>query len=701
MGKIKGSNLEFENVSKINTIPVDEFGGGGGEEQNYLTDGKNAETTADLTPWTIYKDVAGNNPVDGLGGSPGITWTRNTINPLSGLGDFLLTKDGSDRQGEGVSIPFTIENRHLAKMMRIECDAELRSGIFNNPLFNAQATYSVTSNVCTVTLPNSFTAFSRVTVIFETGGAVSLSNTFALTGATSSTFTFLLVTGNTSGNCRVFFVGSVRLTIIGDPSGTPFIEEPVGTQLQLGVVGQKVRFYATFQTHISVKNYRLCVHISGATTNAFSIGFNNFVIWEQTKNFGTGPTEWQPYTPTFVNMGTSPSSLLWWRRNGANLEIKGDVTTGSSLPTAVGGFSTPNGLTFSSAICSTRQRVGLMIRSTGSINQVNVLALAPESIFYFSGGDGSAINTGLTPQNINSIVDPSARHSVDISVPIQGWGSSMALSSQAGDGRLVACRYFSQPSQSTSTTVPLQWTNRDYDTHNAVTIGTVSTANAWRFTAPQSGYYSIKAGLYGDTVTNINYRLRKNGIFVGIFGFTPPGNWGSGSGSLYLNTGDYIDITTNSSASILSVTDTYIAIEQINSGSQILARDEFVGASYYSSATQTSLTTQINFGVRVYDTHGAVTTGASWRFTAPVSGRYRVTFRLGGSSNIHFIIYKNGTLFRYIARTETPGYATGSREIELLAGEFLDIRPLSSSTVNGNADPANVDASSIEISRIG
>lgn len=66
----------------------------------------NAEINAN--GWTLYADAAGTAPVDGTGGTAtNIAWTRNTVTPIRGNGDFLFSKTGTANcQGMGVSYEF-------------------------------------------------------------------------------------------------------------------------------------------------------------------------------------------------------------------------------------------------------------------------------------------------------------------------------------------------------------------------------------------------------------------------------------------------------------------------------------------------------------------------------------------------------------------------------------------------------------------
>jgi hypothetical protein len=99
----------------------------------------------------------------------------------------------------------------------------------------------------------------------------------------------------------------------------------------------------------------------------------------------------------------------------------------------------------------------------------------------------------------------------------------------------------------------------------------------------------------------------------------------------------------------------------------------------------------MDFDTKVFDTHNAVTTGAGWKFTAPVPGYYRVTSALQWGSNtalagdnwLYIVeLYKNGTTTdSYLDREKTSAsyssalnFASGSSVIYLNAGEYIQIR---------------------------
>lgn len=97
-----------------------EVGSGAGAGGINYIDNPDAETS--VTGWSAYADAAATTPADGTGGSPTVTITRNTTTPLRGNADFLYTKDAANRQGEGFSYDFTLDNADVNKLMRISFD---------------------------------------------------------------------------------------------------------------------------------------------------------------------------------------------------------------------------------------------------------------------------------------------------------------------------------------------------------------------------------------------------------------------------------------------------------------------------------------------------------------------------------------------------------------------------------------------------
>lgn len=101
----------------------------------------------------------------------------------------------------------------------------------------------------------------------------------------------------------------------------------------------------------------------------------------------------------------------------------------------------------------------------------------------------------------------------------------------------------------------------------------------------------------------------------------------------------------------------------------------------------------VNFSVVDFDSGSYVTTGASWKFTAPYTGYYHVSAMLqfegfsGWSANelAYMAVYKNGSIFHYLDRKEAQNTfdltmaLTGSIDVQLNAGQYIDLRAFQSS----------------------
>ncbi len=126
-------------------------------------------------------------------------------------------------------------------------------------------------------------------------------------------------------------------------------------------------------------------------------------------------------------------------------------------------------------------------------------------------------------------------------------------------------------------------------------------------------------------------------------------------------------------------------------------------ATYYLSANTSETGGQpINFDAQLLDTHGTVTTGSSWKFTAPISGNYKVTASgLSPSITPNMSIYKNGS--DYFDSGSTGGAdetCNISAILYLNAGDYVDIRPGSTETFRGGAPGSGNNFTFVSIERL-
>jgi len=614
--------FQYYDTVDVAWIPIG-VSSGGTADPNYILFPVALEdplTTPDY-PWRLYNDTTA-VPDNGTGGTAAITLVRNTTTPLNPLGDFEVAKAGVSAQGSGFSTDFTIDRRHLGRVLQVSFDAMLKGGTYT--------------------------------------------------------------------------AGAIRVYLIQDPTGTPVVIEPVNTTLQLGLSDVKVKHIASFQTAINVTSYRLCIHVYGSDTNSWTISYTNFKVWEPIANYGAIITDWQAYTPTFNNSLGVTNVAFYFRRVGSNLEIKGKFTTpgNTSSNTGDADISLPAGLTISTNVPSGVNLFGHIATSYNLYNDFAVSGITGSNWLKLRMFNTSGANPLDSSGTWSGVFQNSIDISLQASVPIQGWGSNLSLSSDAGDGRVVAVIANGSPSGGGSSGAIIIFPSIEKDTHLKYSTST------GQYEVPVSGFYKISYGLLASNA-NINVRLYKNNIASYYMGYTVSGiTNATGSTMTFCNAGDLLDIRPDGNLGAMS--GSFIAIEKVSSGSQIIAPVETVACSYYSASTQTSLTSQINFGTKLYDTHGAVTTGASWKFTAPMAGKYRVSTFLYGSTNSWINLYKGNSLFM-----KSFGYLDNSNfinscygEIDLLAGEYIDIRPETSSSIEGAATLTS-RCSRIDISRIG
>jgi hypothetical protein len=297
-------------------------------------------------------------------------------------------------------------------------------------------------------------------------------------------------------------------------------------------------------------------------------------------------------------------------------------------------------------------------------------------------------------------------YTVLASVPIAGWGSSVAMSSDSGDGRVVVAIVKNLQSGKT-TSNGFYWSTIQNDTHNAIrTTGSGSTQRT-EFVAPLSGYYRVSCTVNFNNTGAVNIYKNSSVKLIELMYTTTANISQNLSSSVFLNAGDFIYIATSTTYTSNSDSDVGFSIERISAGSQMIATQETVACSYYATSTTTVPALQrIVFNAKIFDTHGAVTTGSigsnNWKFTAPMSGKYSISGQIVGSSGAQIHLYKNDAIW-YHSYTYLQSSGTDSIDglIELNAGDFIDFRSNVNNVVNGNTPSASAYASRIEIIRVG
>lgn len=224
-----------------------------------------------------------------------------------------------------------------------------------------------------------------------------------------------------------------------------------------------------------------------------------------------------------------------------------------------------------------------------------------------------------------------------------------------------------------------------------------------RFVVSQPGVVDIQASLRLSSVSAAEFfsiLIYQNGSQVyRMDEYTDTASvFLEGGDSYKANSGDVFEIYVQSSGDasyqIDAGTSSKVTINMVF-GSMLSASDadtRVVAARYSTSAGQSipngGSDNIVDFGTKSSDTHGAVTTGASWKYTVRVPGLYRVSslvfFSSGGGwtngEESQLSVYKNGVFYAYLyvyvaSATHTSRVAlNGSTTVEVGAGDYLDIR---------------------------
>jgi hypothetical protein len=263
------------------------------------------------------------------------------------------------------------------------------------------------------------------------------------------------------------------------------------------------------------------------------------------------------------------------------------------------------------------------------------------------------------------------------------------MSSDSGDGRVVACRYNNAIISSTV----LNYRTLVYDTHNAYSTGV--------FTAPVSGYYRGSMSLRPSLGLQIYGQINESTVETIYDGYNP-GYSETIAFQYFLFAGQRLRFTSAGGSGFDSqLSNQAFTIERISAGSQIMAQTETVACSYRKTANETlSPGSSYTFQGLNFDTHGAWVTNT---FTAPMSGIYQVTLIVGVSTTTGYHeFWVNGAFYcRVQLVTSGESVGTPTQLIRLNAGGTLQIRPQSNSQQISGSTPTDGNTSFINIHRIG
>jgi len=578
------------------------LGSGGGGGINYIDNGKAEVNT---TGWATYlDDTSLSYPVDGTAGSATVTFTRSTSSPLRDIASFLLTKDANNRRGEGASYDFSIDDADKAKVLRITADYAVSSGTFS----------------------------------YGDGTVASPSDV------------------------RVFIYDVTNAVLI----------EP--TQTLLDGSG---RIVTEFQSASDSNSYRLIFHVATVSASAWVLKLDAIEVGPRELARGPIITDWTAFTPSDTSITQFPTSSrsFQYRRVGNAADVRFALTASGAItgtdfapeewlpPGLVANFDTAAGtlsgtarMTDASA-ASGANEFGGTVFAISSSGTLRVISDRGDSV------DGTDPFTWASGDTLEVVV---------FGVPIVSWQSNTVTSSDSGTRLLAAMIGLSGDQVVSSTAV----TTITFDTVRFDKGGLFSAANNG-FKVTESGVYdaNIQAYITGMTaLDNTSINIQKNGstVFGGTLFYPLASTIGTFQRIVPIEcvAGDIITVNVDSSADSSFTIDstsgrTSFSLAKRQSPQTIGMADR-VACKYTTSAGSSiaaSTATFVDFGTKVYDTHGMVvgagggnvtTALTGFRAVVPMAGLYQcnITYHFAAASfpigdRMEIDIRKNNTVQRY------------------------------------------------------
>jgi hypothetical protein len=607
---------------------------------NYI---KNPAAENGIYGWNNYADAAGTTPVDCTGGSPNSALTASPSSPLAGQKSFLWTKNsGASRQGEGFSYDFTIDASKKAQPLSVSFDMTLVSG-----------TYS-------------------------------------------------------TGDQTIWIYDVTNSALI----------QPDTYQVQAVTAGTNYKHTLNFQAASNSTSYRLCFHNSSSSnTSAYSLKYDAFKLSSEKTVQGVPSSDWTSYTPTMTGLTIGNGTLSGlYQRIGDNARIR--IVMKSGTTTSYSGnftFSFPTGIVLDTnkALTTGYGNFGTALAqiNASGFKQYNGIVSYNNTTSVIVSPDGGASSTPWASNVPATWAASTANQTIDLDflIPVVGWSSNVAMSSDS-DTRVLSLASSRSGTQSisnaTMTTVIFNSASKDSHSILNQSTGVVTIPIAGRYTF--SGYIAYAANGTGER--EVDYRIDGTGSNTTVslqLGQATYGNYIPYTFDLDLNAGQTVEIRTyqDSTGSLNLASGSTLYVKRA-SGPAVIAASEKIYAAYYVNASSSNISIAnstsevVDFNVKEYDSHGAVTTGASWVFTAPRPGQYRVTSSVllttGGAGRMFIDFLGGGVSKRMNESNASPAAggasASGSYTFNLLAGQTISVRVFQGSGSAVNINYSQTDA---------
>ncbi len=446
-------------------------------------------------------------------------------------------------------------------------------------------------------------------------------------------------------------------------------------------------------------NLRIAVHQKGISAG-WGFYFDNVVCGSIATPRGPPVSEWQTYTPTFgAGFGSVITHSLWYRRVGDSLEVKGYFIS-ATVAAAEASMTLPAGLSFDSTKLHSGTQseiIGRVERATAAATDGGYYALvladstSYSKVWFPSGNNGNSPATRAL--NASSLFAGTEKQFINFKGPVTGWGGSGTISTTDNTQRKIAVWAYSTSALGVTANTTINLPTEGYD------YGGVFSAGV--FTCPDNELYEAKiSGFY--TGGSAYVYLAKNGTKQGnAISNLIAASVVNGTKEIECRTGDTWAIQPSATTTLAVAAGNYYPEIFISKKAtpQVLNKDDQICAAsvYLNANTAVTVNTPIPYTTVDIDQCNSITTGASFKYTARDSGTYTVGGAVNSSAGNYYNIYKNGVSTKTVAYDSASEVGSISGIIKLKAGEYIDIRPISSSATSyGGAINAGVNIVTIQ-----
>ena len=533
---------------------------------------------------------------------------------LTGTNLLQVTKAVSaNTQGKGLSLAFSIDSGKKGKTLSLEFEYIIASGTFvaGNPNDRTSAgdsdltvwVYDVTNSV--LIQPSNYRLYSNSTTLAD-----KFSATFQAS-SNSTSYRLILHSGTTNAAAFVMYMDQLKVRDVVAPQGisgydrityptTPSIvgfgtptavtayHSKSGMFLDIDVtftsgtstaVEARIPLPPGLTTSSTLPTLSVCGNYAGTNTGAFDhpvlVEPNvTYVTLGQGNTGVAGLAKATGSTVAASGQTVSIKARIPIQGWSANVQLSSDA--GNSLVDFIGYINSSITLTGGTTNFTLTARKD----STGSWNGTQFTVPSPgdyyvscsagpstasniQILVYINGANprvigqaaGGAYGVGSTLlENLKSGDIISFRSLTTLSF-VADTQSSFCISKMSNPQTIaatdtIAASYYVSATFSTTTTVPVNFDSKLYDTHSMV----VPSATAWKATAPAPGKYSIKISGSVTTTGAGTFILYKNGALYEYLFTVSSGGYTSGVTEILLNAGDTFEVRGDATISLAGST---------------------------------------------------------------------------------------------------------------------------------------------------